>query len=517
MLNLVTGTLGGVFAFALVVVVARGLGPSGTGVFFESVGLFTIASVALELGAQMGLVRFVSRYRELGTVDDLRRLCFVAIAPVIVAGAVAAAALLLLAPTLATLLFSEAHQGEAISYLRILAPFIPLAAGASVALGATRGFGTMLPFVVVRNLGKPLLRPLLTAAAIVAGMGSTAIALAWAIPAGIEFPVALIAVLVLLRRSEATSRPDGRSAARPVGALVGEFWRFAAPRGLSSLFQMAVLWLGVLMVGALASTREAGIYAAVTRCVLLGTLAIEAVRLAIAPQLSALLARGEKARAEGLYQVATWWLMLPSWPAYLLVGIFAPVVLKLFGGGFASGQDALLILSLAMLVNIGTGNVTVVLLMAGKSSWNLYNTLVSLALNVGLNLLLIPRYGITGAAIAWAISILWDNLAPLVQVWRLLGLAPWGPGYLPVALSAILVFGPVGLASRLLLGSTVLSLVVAAVVATALYVLVVGRWRHTLQLTLLRDALRVRRRERPQADGSAADLRPQARSGVPST
>ncbi len=67
--------------------------------------------------------------------------------------------------------------------------------------------------------------------------------------------------------------------------------------------------------------------------------------------------------------------------------------------------------SLAMLVNLGTGNVTVVLLMGGKSSWGAINTGAALIVNIGLNLLLIPHLGILGAAIAWGASIVVDNVA----------------------------------------------------------------------------------------------------------
>ena len=76
----------------------------------------------------------------------------------------------------------------------------------------------------------------------------------------------------------------------------------------------------------------------------------------------------------------------------LVFAVFGPLLLGVFGRGFDQGSTALAILSVAMLVNLGTGNVTVVLLMGGKSSWNLVNTAIALALNIGLNLVLIPRY-----------------------------------------------------------------------------------------------------------------------------
>ena len=163
---------------------------------------------------------------------------------------------------------------------------------------------------------------------------------------------------------------------------------------------MTIIWLNILLVGAMISRHAAGVYAAVSKLALVGAFALEGTRLAISPQVSALLARREPHRAAALYQDATRWLMLATWPLYLVFAIFPAVVLGIFGSRYTAGAAALAVLSLAMLVNLGTGNVTVVLLMGGKSSWGAINTGAALIVNIGLNLLLIPHLGILGAAIA---------------------------------------------------------------------------------------------------------------------
>ncbi|MGH2684981.1 MAG: MATE family efflux transporter, partial [Actinomycetota bacterium] len=388
--------------FLLVIVVTRVLRAEGAGLFFEAVAVFSILASAAQLGADTGLVRTISRFQVLGRTDDLRSILYVAIAPVLVVGSLYAVAVYVLAPQLADLLMHEADLSDGVASLRLLAPFLPLAAATTVALSGARGFGTMLPYVAVEYVAKPMLRPLLVLVAVALGFRSRGVVLSWAIPVAIGFPVALWAVLRLLRRSQRAERPPATEPPRPLGAIVREFWAFAAPRGLATLFQITIIWLSTLMVGALAGVREAGIYAAASRFALVGLFALEAVRLAIAPQLSALLAAHDRDRAEHLYQVGTWWIMIPSWPLYLSLAVFSPLLLQIFGPEFVVAQTALMIASLAMLVSMGTGNVTVILLMGGKSWWNLLNVLGALTLNVLLNLYLIPRYGIAGAALAWA-------------------------------------------------------------------------------------------------------------------
>ena len=213
-LNLVTAALGAVLGFFLVILVGRGLGPSGAGVFFTSIGLFTILSTILELGAPMALVRSVAARQELGDASRPASTRVDQHRPGLVIGTVVAIAAYVLIDQIVSVLFSPAERSQGAEFLRVLIPFIPLAAGASVALGGTRGFGSMVPFVLVRNLGKPILRPILTGAAILAGLGASAIALAWVIPAGLEFPVALLAFLVLLRRATSGVR-GSREEMRP--------------------------------------------------------------------------------------------------------------------------------------------------------------------------------------------------------------------------------------------------------------------------------------------------------------
>ena len=127
---------------------------------------------------------------------------------------------------------------------------------------------------------------------------------------------------------------------------------------------------------------------------------MQALRLAISPELSAALARQDLSRAGEMYRVSTQWVLFSSWPLYLLMGVFAPTVLGLFGPSYPQGATALSVLCAAMLVALAAGNVGSVLLMGGKSTWVLGDKILALTVNVAANLILIPRYGITGAAVA---------------------------------------------------------------------------------------------------------------------
>jgi len=479
--------------FLLVVLITRGLSTGSAGALLEAFALFTILSTVGLLGADVGLVRMLPRLRAQGRLGEVRPTLLVALVPVFFVGVALGLCLFFFATPIANLLFSAAHRRDAVTYMHIFAPFLPLASLMSTALAATRGLGTMLPYVVVQNIGLAVLRPALVLLVLTLGLGSQAIALAWAVPLALCTVAAFASTRFMLARAAAQDALTAQTAqaAPSARAIARSFWRFAAPRSVASIFGVAVLSLDVLLVGAMRSTREAGIYAAASRLAMVGSHALQALSKVLAPQVSALLARGDRLGLERLYQFSTWWLMALSWPAYATLAVFAPVFMGLFGQDYRTGAEALLILALAEMVDLGTGNMTTLLLMSGRSDLNLANSVVSVLLNITLNLALIPRIGINGAALAWATSILVTNLLTLIEVRVLLGVRPFGSGYY-VVVTATICYGALELIFRTTIGATLEAVLIAVVSATLAYGILLAGARKLLRFDELREALRQR-------------------------
>jgi O-antigen/teichoic acid export membrane protein len=501
-INLVGGVIYGILGFVVVTVVTRGLAASGAGLFFEGVALFNISTDILVLGADVGLVKFISAHRAVGSGRGPRSTLVIALTPVAsIAGAVAIAGWIATPRLAAALGHGAVDLHELTSYIRIFVVAVPVSVVYTASIAATRGFGTMVPAVVVDKISKPTLQLALVAAAVAAGFGTTALALAWTLPVALGLVAAFASLAGLIRRME---RSERHSAISPPPSPVDRFWRFAAPRGFAGVFQVVVLWLDTLLLGVLRSSREAGIYTASSRYLLIGAFVLTAVNQAAAPQIGALLAAREMRRAETVFQSATWWTIAATWPIFLTVVIFAPVVLKVFGSGFEQGVPVLVILGTAAMVGAATGSVDWVLLMGGKSRWNLLNTAVALVANVGLNLLLIPRFGMVGAASAWAVSVVLNNVLPMIEVWLLMHLSPFGKGFLVVVGASTACFGGLGLLVRLLFGLSPASLLIFLVPASAAYVALIFRFRSVLQVGVLVDAI-IRHRMRPAEDVAPID------------
>jgi O-antigen/teichoic acid export membrane protein len=378
-------------------------------------------------------------------------------------------------------------------YLRIFALVLPLSAVGDILLGATRGFGTMLPSAAIDLIIKPAVRVSLLFAIVQVSHSPVIVAVGWAAPIVLSLALAAGSLHLLLRNSGegGSTRPEVEDA--NVRALASDFWRFALPQSLSGVLQVAVVWVDVVLLGALKSTHDAGTYATLSRYLLVGTLGLSAIALAIAPLMSSLLAEGELSRAGSVYRVVTAWIVASAFPIYFVMAVFSPVLMRLFGGSFSGGAGPLTILSIAMLANIATGPVVMILLMGGRSGLLLVDSGVAFLVNVVLNVMLIPPYGMTGAAIAWSSGILAMNALALLQVRRAWQIHPYGRGLLVIATGASLLYGVLGLVISRVIGMDIAGLIATCLIGSAVYGTALWSARGELQFAVLWGAIRTRR------------------------
>lgn len=434
-------TFGGIvvnagIAFVVTWLIARGLGAGATGSFFLLTSLFMITTSIIGLGSDTGLVRSLSRARATDETDELRPTVGIALRPVIVLGLLLTVGLLVAADPLAERLVPGT---EAASTLRLLALALVPAALTGILLAGSRGLGRIRTYTVVQNLFVPISRLALVSAA-VAVLGTTwSVVWAWAIPL---FVAATIAALALRRQLLAEAGPAAPLTAAERTALSRRLWSFSLPRGGSVILERALDWADVLLVIALLGPHAGGIYGVVTRIVQAGNMLEAALRIVLGPRLSTAIAKEDHTRAEYLYRQVTQLLILGSWPFYLSVAVFADVLLGLFGPEFTSGALALVVLASAMALKNTAGALQTVLLMAGRSTWQLRNKAIQLVVLLSLAVLLVPLWGLSGAAVAFALSIAVDTLLAGHQVHRLLGFsAPLRDSVVAAAFPVLVVVG----------------------------------------------------------------------------
>lgn len=481
-LNLAGAASAGLMGFALVFAVAHAYPQEVSGTFFAANSLFVILSAVAGLGSDVGLVRWLPRHLALGDHGAARRTVRVALVPVVGVAALAALVLVVAAPAISGLL----GGAQIASMLRVFAVFLPVAAAHDAVLAATRGHGTMRPTVAIEKIFRQVAQVGGVLLAALLGAGPVGLAFAWSLPYLVGLVVAVLwygRITARLGHSPADTR-----------ALAREFWRYTGPRSVAQICQTALQRADIVLIAALASPRDAAVYTAATRFMVIGQLGTQAVQQAMQPAVSRLMALGDREATQRVFAGCTTWTVALTWPVHLSVAAAAPIYLSLFGSGYAgSGQYATVILALAMLLATGSGPVDVLLLMAGRSGLSLANSAAALAVDLALDVLLIPWLGITGAAIGWAAALAVRNLLMVAQVARLFGMTPAGAGLGLAAMSAVSCFGALPLLARLTLGTT--AALAGLVLGACCYAALMWAGRNRLALTAFAALIPARRGE----------------------
>ncbi|MEV4636835.1 polysaccharide biosynthesis C-terminal domain-containing protein [Actinoplanes sp. NPDC049548] len=429
-----TGLLGaainGACGFLLTAVVVRAFGAADSGALFTAIGLVSIIGPLCCLGADTGLMWALPRRRSLAA--DGARLLPLALVPTASLALVVAGVGWVLAPVLGRAVLGAG--GQHTTLIRLAFVGVPVFVVATVLLAAVRATRPVGAYVGLQLIAVPVARPLLIGGAVALGGSVVPGFGGWLLP----LFVAAVAAAMLCAGPLGLRRG---ARLRPTGDDRREFWGFALPRALSTAIDASSMWVGVLLTSALADPAAAGVFGAVGRYALAGLLVMQGLRVAIAPQLSRLLGAGRTRAAAEIYRRTTLAIVLLSWPAYLLLAAFAPAFLALFGPEFAAGAGPMAVLAAAMLVNVGVGLVQTVLLMSGNSRGHLLATVAGLTLNVLACLVLIPAYGALGAAVAWSLGIVCENVLAAVLARRVLGSPLFGRTLAVAATAALTATG----------------------------------------------------------------------------
>ncbi|MCP3855857.1 MAG: oligosaccharide flippase family protein [Actinomycetia bacterium] len=433
--------------FGVILLLTHSLTSAGLGSIIEAVAVFNIAMFLATIGTDTSLVREVSRYRVVGRQSEVRTLLKRALVPVTLVGLGFSLIVLVLADTLAELFGSEETAVVVAENLRTVAPLIALGAVGQSLLAATRGFSTMIPTVIVDRIARPLLQVVAVVVVLVAA-GSfldkaneprlATVALAWIAGFAMTAFLGAYALRHLLLDPPPVDEPV-------VEGPAPSFWLFTLPEAAANALRVLLRWQDTLFVGAFLGASAAAIYTASTRLLKLGGFVNQAVYQSTMPMVSESFARGDVVGAGDLYRSVTRWLAVAAWPVYLAIAWWAEAVLGIFGSEYTSAAPAVRILTIGFLVASACGPVEAVLLMAGRSGQNLGLNMASVALNALLNVLLIPPFGLEGAALAWSAALLVTNLGPMALLYRDYRIQPAGREWLLLLLVLAASYGIPGL------------------------------------------------------------------------
>lgn len=413
-LNLVGAVCQQAAQLLTIALIARVLGADDLGRYVLVYAVLMLLQLTALFGFRATLTRFVAM--RLADEDGGRVRATIRFSLVVttIAALILAAALALASGGFASVFHDDGMQ-QGFVLAAVALPAITLR---DACLAATQGWRTQRAFTLIGWIGEPVARLALTGLALAAGWGLEGAFLALVVS---SWGSAVAAARALGRKLSTVVRDTGDTGHPGRRELLS----FSFTSWGTTLASTGLIWAGTLLLGHLANTAAVGEYSVATRLVSLAVFVMAPINAAFAPQFAHLHHRGEIDQLGSAYAAATGWILRLSLPAFVVLLVFPKELLGLFGPGYVDAVAVTVLLAVGQLINAISGPCGTLLNMAGRVRLNLVNNVAVLILNIALNLLLIPPYGIVGAAIAWTVALAVVNLARLVQVQLVLGIHPF--------------------------------------------------------------------------------------------
>ncbi|MDT0555570.1 flippase [Patiriisocius hiemis] len=197
-----------------------------------------------------------------------------------------------------------------------------------------------------------------------------------------------------------------------------EIVKRSGPMAISSMSFLLMQSVDVLMLTKFTTYEDVAYYAVTVKLTMVIAIVLSSVNAVIAPDISHLFSASKKEALRRRVQQGTKLIFVLTFPLIIVLALGSGIILKLFGEGYDVAKPALLILLIGQTINALCGSVGTYLNMTGKQV-TLQTILVSaLAINIVLNYVLIPVYGIVGAAIATSSSMIIWNIIAVIYVYK---------------------------------------------------------------------------------------------------
>ena len=206
--------------------------------------------------------------------------------------------------------------------------------------------------------------------------------------------------------------------------------KYGAPRAPAALLSQALFYTDLAVLSHYyPDSPDVSTYAAAIRVAQALVLFLTAVSYMFSPFVADLYERGLKERLNALFKQITRWTLSGTIPLLLLFMIAPAAVLHLFGGSYDSGSAWLRVLLIGQIVNVSVGAAGFILIMVGRTGWDLLVYALSFVLDLVVAIALVPRLGPMGAAIAQSSALVVSNALRLWLVWRFVRIQPYDRYY----------------------------------------------------------------------------------------
>ena len=396
---------GNINRYLYTALLARWVGAEFLGIYSLANSIMLISEVLGKMGLETGIMRFVSRLNPESDSVKIQKVIASALKMTAVFSLVIMVGLIISSGYIVTQILNEPPLLT--SVLIVFAIAIPFNALTLISAFATQGFKRLKYKTLVTQFLNPTL--LLGSMVICFWFVSTRSSIM--VPMLITGIIGFFVMIVLLKRVSGVSN-DQIIKAKFHSSLL----KFSYPLMFVTILQTFMHWMDILMLGYFTDATTVGLYHPAARTAgLLQALLLSFLSI-YAPMMAQFHSEGDRNKMVDTYKLVSRWLLMCAIPISAVFIIFPGKVLLLFGPEYLPSAKILVILTWATFIQAIFGAAGPTLSMSGHTKLVLWNTIGAFLLNFGLNIFLIPKYGIIGAAIATLISLTAVGFARTIQV-----------------------------------------------------------------------------------------------------
>jgi len=465
--TLVGKVLGALLGFTSSLFITRSFGSGTFGGLRFALSLMTIVSILSIVGVSSGVQRFVA------TADsdsDAISYYFLSMGVGFVSSIIVGSVTFFSADSISIFFFGNDDPGIFLRFVGISLPFVALY---KISLSATRGWNYSSPNTLIRDIAVKLIKFITFGGVVYFGLSQTSIAISLLVIYGSVFLLSILATAYVIRRQIDDPWRVIRSVKFDIEKL-HVLLSFSIPLVFTKGVWFLMNNADTLMIGYFSDESAVGLYAAAFSLAVFVRMVLGASGALFMPNLAKLYENDQLTDLQSVYRRTTKWMIVLSLPVMIGNLGFPDVLLSLFRQEFVSASLTLGVLSVGVFSHVLFGLNSGALKSIDRPRILLYNNILVLVLNLILNVILIPRFGILGGAVATSVSYILLNILHGFVLYRDIRLVPVRLDFLGLTLVWLAVI--VGAAQTL--GAGITTLPAALVFGAIGFCLYVGTaWR----------------------------------------
>ena len=396
---------GNINRYLYTLLLARWVGSEFLGIYSLANSVRLISEVFGKMGMEIGVMRFVSLLNPDIEKKKIQRLIGSAVKMTMAISVVIMAGLLVSSGFIVTHILKGPPLLKIV--LMVFAIAIPFNAITLVVAFATQGFKRLKYKIFITQF----LNPTILLVVMIISFWFISVEVALMAPMLVSSIIGFIVMFAVLKKLTGVKNQQLLKAPFDRELLV-----FSYPLMFVTILLTLMHWMDILMLGAFTNASTVGLYHPAARTAGLLQALLASFLSIYSPMIAQFHAKSDQKNMSGSYKLVSRWLLTFSIPVALIFLVYPQKVMLLFGAEYLPSANVLIVLTAATFIHAILGAAQSTLSMTGHTRLLLWNAIGAFIINIILNIILIPNYGMIGAAWATLISLFVISLLRVLEV-----------------------------------------------------------------------------------------------------